>query len=100
MKLKVRMKMLSLHKSNPSYMDIQSEKLFLIEQLARVQDLNIIARIKAILKESGEATVGYKANGEAINQSELIARAEASNQSIKEGRTKSIEQLRKEVKNW
>ncbi|WP_238354431.1 hypothetical protein [Fulvivirga marina] len=81
-------------------MDIQSEKLFLIEQLARVQDLNIIARIKAILKESGEATVGYKGNGETINQSELVARAEASNQSIKEGRTKSIEQLRKEARNW
>ncbi|GAA0891708.1 hypothetical protein GCM10009122_13870 [Fulvivirga kasyanovii] len=80
-------------------MDIQSEKLVLIEQLARVQDLNIIARIKAILKENSEA-VGYKSDGEAIGQSELIARAEASNKSIREGRTKGIQQVRKEAKNW
>ena len=81
-------------------MDIQSEKLFLIEQLTKVQDMNIIARIKAILKEDAEQVAGYKPDGEVISQSDLIARAKSSNKSIKEGRTKSIEQLRKEVKNW
>ena len=52
------------------------------------------------MKEENREAVGYQSDGEAISQSGLIVRAEASNKSIKEGRTKDIQQLRKEAKSW
>ena len=83
-----------------SEMDVKAEKLHLIEQLARLQDTRIIQQIKDILSSQSEPIAGYKPTGEPITKSELIARAEASNKAIKEGRLTSIEDLEKESENW
>lgn len=83
-----------------SEMDIKAEKLYLIEQLARLQDTRIIQQIKDILSSQSDPIAGYKSTGEPITKSELIARAEASNKAIKERRLTSIEDLEKESENW
>ena len=82
-------------------MDIQSEKLHLIEQLTKLQDINIILKVKEILQGSTrEKAVGYNEDGRTITESELISRAEASNKAIKEKKTKSINQVRANMKGW
>lgn len=81
-------------------MDIKAEKLHLIEQLARIQDVEIIQMIKEILDKQSEHVAGYEPGGKPITQEALIARAEASSRAIKEGEFTSIEDLEKESENW
>ncbi|WP_236613979.1 hypothetical protein [Nafulsella turpanensis] len=81
-------------------MDIQAEKLELIERLTRIQDVEIIRRIKEILSSQSGPVAGYDPNGNSISQSALLERAEASNRAIQEGRVSSIEDLEKESENW
>ena len=82
-------------------MDIQAEKLQLIEQLTRLQDAGVIKKIKEILQDaSREKVVGYNPDGSVITESDLISRAEASDKAIREGRTKTIDQVRQNMKDW
>lgn len=82
-------------------MDIQAEKLHLIEQLARLQDVGTIEKIKEVLKGfNRDEAIGFNPEGTTITSSDLIFRAEASNRAIKEGKTKSIDQVRENIKNW
>jgi hypothetical protein len=82
-------------------MDIQAEKLQLIEQLIGLQDINTIQKVKEALNYTNLKTpIGYNTDGSEISQPELVARAKASNQAIKEGRTKSISGIRESLKNW
>ncbi len=82
-------------------MDIQSEKLNLIEQLIKLQDINVILKVREILQGSTkEKEVGYNPDGSIITESELISRAEASNRAIKEKKTKSIDRVRTNMKDW
>lgn len=83
-----------------SGMDIKAEKLYLIEQLARLEDIEIIYQIKDILSSQKEPIAGYKPGGGPITRSELVARARDSNKAIKEGRVISIEDMEKESENW
>jgi len=78
-------------------MNIQTEKLHLIEQLARLEDAEIIERIKELLREKA---AGSEPSGKLITQSELIKRAQASNLSIEKGELTSIEDLEEESKSW
>jgi hypothetical protein len=81
-------------------MVVEAEKLYLIEQLSKLEDVKIIQQIKDLLSAQMDVTVGYKSTGEPITKSELIARAEASNTAIKKGKLTSIEELKEESKNW
>jgi len=81
-------------------MDINAEKLYLIEQLARLEDIKIIHQIKDLLSSQKEPIAGYKPDGGSITRSELVARARDSNKAIKEGRVISIQDLEKESENW
>lgn len=81
-------------------MDIKAEKLHLIEQLARLEDIQIIQQIKDLLSSQKDPIAGYKPDGGPITRSELVARATDSNKAIKEGRVISIEDLEKESENW
>ncbi len=81
-------------------MDIKAEKLYLIEQLARLEDIKAIQQIKDLLSFRKEPIAGYNPDGGPITRSELVARARDSNNAIKEGRVISIEDLEKESENW
>ncbi|MGW8123321.1 hypothetical protein ACV07N_11735 [Roseivirga echinicomitans] len=82
-------------------MDIQTEKLHLIEQLTRLQDVSIIKRVKELLQTvPKEKIVGSDPDGRTINESDLVARAQASERAIEQGDVISLETLQEEVKNW
>lgn len=75
-------------------MNVQAEKFKLIEWLVQLQDLEVIQRIQA-LKDAAEVAA-YEASLKPMTVEELVARAEESNQAIKEGRVSDIETIVKE----
>jgi hypothetical protein len=81
-------------------MDIQAEKLHLIEELARLQDIHIIEQIKQLLKQKNNPIVGYEINGEAITRKQLIKRIEEAETRIDNGEYVTQEDLEKESENW
>ena len=75
-------------------MDIKTERLRLIEKLMLLEDVRLIQKIKDLL------SVSESDHFNQLSKEELIARAEASNIAIKEGRVKSVTEVRREMKNW
>ncbi len=80
-------------------MNIQTEKLFLIEQLARVQDTEIIIQIKKILSKIDDPIVGYSI-GSPIKKKQLIKRINAAEKRIAKGEFISQDDVEKEASNW
>lgn len=56
---------------NLESMDIREEKLHLIEELARIQDIHIIEQIRQLLEKTHNPIVGYTASGQSITQRDL-----------------------------
>lgn len=81
-------------------MDIHVEKLFLIEQLARVQDAEIINQIKQILSKMNDPIVGYSTNGTPFTKKQFIKRIDAAEKRIVRGEFTTQEDLEKESANW
>jgi hypothetical protein len=82
-------------------MDIQTEKLHLIEQLAKLQDVNVIKKVKALLQKSlSEKIVGSTPQGDSIDAQQVIMRAKSSESAINRGDIVSIESLEEESKTW
>lgn len=81
-------------------MDIQAEKLQLIEELARIQDIHIIEQIKQLLKQKNNPVVGYEINGDSITRKQLIKRIEEAEKRIDNGEYVTQEDLEKESENW
>lgn len=81
-------------------MDIQAEKLRLIAELARLQDINIIEQIRQLLKQKNNPVVGYEINGDPITRKELIKRIEEAEERIDGGEYITQEDLEKESENW
>ena len=94
------MKSLSSKNQTLEDMDIQAEKLQLIEELARIQDIHIIEQIKQLLKKAHNPIVGYEINGDPITRKELIKRIEESEIRIDNGEYITQEDLEKESGNW
>ncbi|MFY0602267.1 MAG: hypothetical protein JXR03_21520 [Cyclobacteriaceae bacterium] len=80
-------------------MDIQAEKLYLIEQLARVQDAEIISQIKKVLVKKDNPIVGYS-NGSPITKKQFVKRVEAAEKRIENGEFISHDDVEKEAANW
>lgn len=78
-------------------MDIQAEKLYLIEQLARLQDAGMIKQVKELLQGSSKDKA---LNSRVITRSNLVARAEASEKAIEQGDITSIEVFEEESNTW
>ena len=75
-------------------MDIQAEKLQLIEWLARVNDIRIIQEIKFLKMETdGSLFKGY-------TDLDLVSRAEASMEDIEAGRTTKLSDFKAEIESW
>lgn len=81
-------------------MDIQAEKLHLIEELTRIQDIRIIEQIKLLLKQQNNPVVGYEISGEPITRKQLIRRIEQAEKRIDKGQYIAQEDLEKESDNW
>ena len=70
-------------------MDIQTEKLHLIEELTKVQDARLVAQIKELLKGSENTTAR-----------QMQSRAKESLADIAAGRVKSATIFNKEIELW
>jgi hypothetical protein len=81
-------------------MDIQAEKLRLIEELARIQDIHIIEQINELLKQKSDPVVGFEITGAPISRRQLIKRIEEAEQRIDGGEFVTQEDLERESKNW
>jgi hypothetical protein len=80
-------------------MDIQAEKLHLIEELVRIQDIRIIEQVKKLLMKNN-SVVGYEINGDPITRKQLIKRIEQAEARIDNGIFTTQEDLEKEAENW
>jgi len=81
-------------------MDIRSEKLLLIERIARVQDKRILAQFKDILQGETNPIVGYQANGVPITKQDFITRIETAEKDYEAGKYLDVETLEKESLSW
>ena len=52
-------------------MDIQKEKLMLIEQLLQVQDDKVLSQVRELLKNAKSVIVGYDSAGTPVTQKDL-----------------------------
>lgn len=71
-------------------MNLQTEKLRLIEWLARLQDADIVQHLLNVKQASESAA--YEASLQPMSVTELLARAEQSNQAIAAGEHVAIEE--------
>ena len=81
-------------------MDIRSEKLLLIELLARVQDKKIIAEIKEILQKDKNPIIGYDVHGRPITKKDYIKNINKAREEIKSGNYITQEELEKHSEDW
>lgn len=75
-------------------MNIQTEKLKLIEWLIGLQDLSTLKKLEELRNES--ETAAYEASLKPMSVKELEARALESSQAIAEGRITDIEDILQE----
>lgn len=93
------MKSLSLEREL-KIMDIQAEKLLLIEQLLRIRDVRVIEQVRELLKREDNPVVGYEADGRPITQYDFIKKIEQAEKEHELGNYQSIEELEKESEGW
>lgn len=80
-------------------MDIQAEKYYLIEELMKVQDINLVNEIKTLLLKRNKA-VAYNSTGEPITTSQMQSDILAAKERIKSGKYTRQEDLKSEVEGW
>ena len=81
-------------------MDIQAEKLQLIEQLLRTRDIRILEQIRELLKKEDNPVVGYHADGKPMTQQDFIQMIEDSEEEYRQGKFQSIDDEEKESEGW
>ncbi len=86
-------------------MNVQAEKLQLIEWLVQLQDVNLLRRVKELMQHDQENAsetdiIGYRAGGEAITVADLKAKITSAEEQIDRGEYLTVEQLRKESEQW
>ncbi len=81
-------------------MDIQAEKLQLIEQLLRTRDIRILEQIRELLKKEDNPVVGYHADGKPMTQQDFIQMIEDSEEEYRQGKFQSIDDVEKESEGW
>lgn len=99
-KASLREKSLSLENQFLEVMDIQAEKLLLIEQLLRIRDARIIEQVRELLKKENNPVVGYEADGRTITQHDFIKKIEQAEKEYESGNHQTIEGLEKESESW
>ena len=92
------MKNVKFVKKKIKIMDLQAEKINLVQQILLVQKGSLITKIKGILEK--EMIVGYTTDGEPLTKEAYNARLARAEQDVLEGRVTSSEDLRKEVESW
>lgn len=79
-------------------MDLQAEKINLVQQILSVQKESIIDKIKNILEK--EMIVGYTTDGKPLTKEAYNARLEKAEEQIASGNYLTQEEIEKESENW
>lgn len=79
-------------------MDLQAEKLNLVQKLLSVQKASLIEKISALLDK--EMTVGYTVDGKPLTKAMYDKRLQKAEEQIVKGNFISQEDLEKESENW
>ena len=93
------MKLLTLNRQIND-IDIQAEKLLLIEQLLRVKDERVMQQVRDLLRKENNPIVGYEADGRAITQHDFIKKIEQAEKEYESGNYQSIDEVEKESETW
>ena len=78
-------------------MDLQAQKLNIIESLIRLKDKKVLSQIEAFLNSKVKAS---DENKKSFTKKELINRANKSNKNIASGKVKSQDKLETESDSW
>lgn len=81
-------------------MDIEAEKLLLIEQLLRVRDVKVMRKVRELLNKADNPIVGYGADGRAITHYDFIRKIEQAENEYNSGYYQPIEEVEKESETW
>ena len=81
-------------------MDIQSEKLHLIEELARTEYSDIVEQVKQLLKQKDNPVVGFEIGGLPITRKQLVQRIEEAESRMDNNDFVSQQYLEKESESW
>ncbi|SKC61776.1 hypothetical protein [Ohtaekwangia koreensis] len=81
-------------------MDIQAEKLLLIEKLLRIGDAKILEQVRKLLEQSKNPVVGYDVQGNAITHQDFINKVEEAETQYQAGNYKTIDELDKQSETW
>lgn len=81
-------------------MDIHAEKLILIEELVKTQDINIIKQIKNLFSKNNNHVAGYDLNGKEITRQQLIEQIENAEIRIESGVFMTQQEIEKEAEDW
>ena len=81
-------------------MNIQARKLQLIEELVKLEDIDVLEQVKQLLLQKNNPVVGYGANGDVITRQQLIHRLREAEERIDKGEFTTQENLEKEAENW
>ena len=75
-------------------MNLQAEKLSLIEEFIGLTDKELIQKIKMLVKKSSKSTV------KPMSIESFFAKIDASEKALKQGETISRQALEKEITTW
>jgi ribulose bisphosphate carboxylase small subunit len=81
-------------------MDIQAEKLLLIERLLQICDTKVIEQIRQLLEKSYNPIVGYESNGQPITQQDFFKQIEQAEKEYESGNYQPIDEVEKESETW
>lgn len=81
-------------------MEIEAEKLFLIEQLIRLRDVKVLQQVRELLGSEANPVVGYDGNGKPITKRDFIKQIEVAEKEYESGKYKAIEEVEKESEKW
>ncbi len=83
-------------------MDLQTRKLFVIQEILAVSNEKIMEKLETLLKSnrSKDEILGYTLEGNPINKEAYIHDIDEARSQIKDGRYISQEELEKRSENW
>ena len=98
------MKLLSLQyrKHLSKIMDLQTRKLYVIQEILAVSNEKIMDKLESLLKSdrSKDEILGYTPEGNPINKEAYVHDIDEARRQIKDGKYISQEELEKRSKNW
>ncbi|WP_109829339.1 hypothetical protein [Reichenbachiella versicolor] len=80
-------------------MDIQAEKYMVIEELLKVEDINLITQLKHIIRNR-DTVIASQSSGAPITETQMRSDILAAKERIQSGKYTTQDDIEKEAENW